>query len=325
MNRAIRIHAAGGPEVMRLEHVELRAPGPGQVRMRNTAIAVNYRDVCIRSGIHQLESFPSGVGIESAGVVEAIGPDVTGISIGDRIACVAGPDGAYADERIVPAARVVVLPAGISERMAASMMIRGMTARYLIHETYRLRAGDTILLHAAAGGVGTILSQWAKYLGATVIGTVGSDEKAEAARRNGCDHVIVYSREDFVERVQAITGGSGVAVVYDAVGKATFEGSLRCLRRRGLMVSYGEASGNPDPVAPARLGHLGSIYLTHPSLPDYTSTRAELLASANDLFAMVLDGRIRIDVQQTYALEDAARAHRDFEGRKTIGTIVLIP
>jgi NADPH2:quinone reductase len=325
VSRAIRIHEAGGPEVMRLEEIELGRPGPGQVRLRNTAVAVNYRDVCIRSGIHKLESFPSGVGIESAGIVEAIGADVSGISPGDRVACVAGPDGAYADARIVPAARVVVLPDGIDERTAAAMMIRGMTARYLIHDTHRLQAGETILLHAAAGGVGMILSQWANHLGATVIGTVGTDEKAAAARRNGCDHVIVYSREDFVERVRAITGGKGVDVVYDAVGKATFEGSLQCLQRRGLMVSFGEASGHPGPVAPARLGHLGSLYLTHPSLPDYTSTRAELLATANDLFAMVLGGHIRIDTQKAYPLSEAVQAHRDFEGRQTIGSIILIP
>ena len=325
MTAAIRIHEAGGPEVMRLEQVDVGQPGPGHVRMRNTAVAVNYRDVCIRSGIHKLESFPSGVGIESAGIVEVAGAGVDGIAAGDRVACVAGPDGAYADTRIVPAARVVKLPDGIDERLAAAMMIRGMTARYLLHDTYRVRAGDTILLHAAAGGVGTILSQWAKHLGATVIGTVGTDEKAAAARRHGCDHVIVYSREDFVQRVREITGGEGVDVVYDAVGKATFEGSLRCLRRRGLMVSFGEASGHPDPVAPARLGHLGSIFLTHPSLPDYTSTRAELLEAADDLFAMVLGGRITVDMQKAYPLSEAVQAHRDFEGRKTIGSIVLIP
>jgi NADPH2:quinone reductase len=323
MTKAFRIYQTGGPDVMRWEEVELAPPGPGQVRMRNTAVAVNYRDVAVRTGLHTV-TLPSGLGLESAGIIEAIGPDVTGLAVGDRVACVAGPDGAYSEARNVPAARVVPLPASIDERTAAAMMVRGMTARYLVHETYKVQPGDTILVHAAAGGVGTILCQWAKHLGATVIGTVGSDQKAEVARQHGCDHVIVYSRENFAERVRALTGGDGVAVVYDSVGKATFEGSLACVRRRGVLASYGEASGDPDPVPPRRLGQAGSIWLTHPSLPDYTATREQLLQTAQDLFEMVQSGRIRIDISASYALRDAPRAHAEMESRRTVGAVVLI-
>ncbi len=254
-----------------------------------------------------------------------LGPGVSGLNVGQRVACVAGPDGAYAEARNVPAARVVPLPSGLEDRVAASMMIRGMTARYLLHDTYKVKPGDTILIHAAAGGVGLIVCQWAKHLGATVIGTVGSRDKADIARAHGCDHPMVYTEEDFAERVREITGGTGVAAVYDSVGKATFEGSLKSVRKRGVLASFGEASGDPDPVPPRRLGHLGSIFLTHPSLPDYTATRAELLANANDLFEMVLSGRIRIAIHKTYPLKDAAEAHRALESRRTTGSIVLIP
>jgi NADPH2:quinone reductase len=324
MSKAFRFYQHGGSDVLRFEDVEVGAPGPGEVRLRNTAVAVNYRDVLVRSGIHAVKSFPSGIGLESAGVIDAVGPDVSGLAVGDRVSCVAGPDGAYAELRLVPAARVVPLPDGIDERTAAAMMVRGMTARYLLHETYRVQAGDSILIHAAAGGVGLIVCQWAKHLGATVIGTVGSDAKADIARAHGCDHPIVYSKENFAERVRAITGGEGVAVVYDSVGKDTFEGSLRCLRRRAVLASFGEASGDPDPVPPRRLGQLGSIYLTHPSLPDYTATREQLLATANDLFAMVRSGKIRIDISKTYPLHEAPRAHADLEARKITGSIVLV-
>ena len=324
MSKAFRIYQTGGPDVMRWEEIELPSPGPGQVRMRHTAVAVNYRDVAVRNGLHKVQ-LPSGLGLESAGVIEAIGPDVSGFAIGDRVACVAGPDGAYGEARNVPAARVVPLPTGIDDRTAAAMMVRGMTARYLVHETYRVRPGDTILVHAAAGGVGTILCQWAKHLGATVIGTVSSDEKAEVARQHGCDHVIVYSRENFAERVRALTGGEGVAVVYDSVGRATFEGSLACVRRRGVLASFGEASGDPEPVPPRRLGQLGSIWLTHPSLPDYTATREQLLQTAYDLFDMVQAGKIRIEISATYPLRDAPRAHAEMESRRTVGATVLIP
>lgn len=325
MGKAFRFYQHGGPEVLRWEDVDVPPPAAGQVRMRNTAIAVNYRDVLIRRGSHEVKAFPSGIGLESAGVVEEVGPGVTDIVAGDRIACVAGPDGAYAEARNVPAARVVKLPDAIGERTAAAMMVRGMTARYLLHDTYAVKPGDTILVHAAAGGVGLILCQWAKHLGATVIGTVSTDEKAAIARARGCDHPIVYTREDFVARVKEITNGEGVAVVYDSVGRTTFDGSMRCLRRRGVLASYGEASGDPEPVPPRKLGQLGSIFLTHPSLPDYTATRADLLHTSSDLFTMVITGKVTIELSHTYALRDAPQAHADLEARKTTGSIVLIP
>jgi NADPH:quinone reductase len=324
VSKAFRFHQHGGPEVLRFEDVDVGEPGPGQVRIRNTAVAVNYRDVLMRKGIHAIKSFPSGIGLESAGVIDAIGPEVVGFAAGDRVAYAGMPEGSYAEFRIVPAARLIALPDGIDERTAASMMIRGMTARSLLYEAYSVRPGDTILIHAAAGGVGLIMCQWAKHLGATVIGTVSSDEKAAVARAHGCDHAIVYTREDFAERVRELTAGEGVPVVYDSVGKATFEGSLKCLRRRGVMASFGEASGDPDPMPPRRLGALGSIYLTHPSVSNYTVTREELLATANDLFAMVTSGRIKIEISKTYALKDAPLAHADMEERKTTGSIVLV-
>jgi NADPH:quinone reductase len=322
MSKAFRFHRHGGPEVLRFEDVEVAAPGGGELRIRNTAIAVNFRDVLVRRGTHAVTSFPSGIGIESAGVIEAIGPGTGGFSVGQRVVCVAGPDAAYAEERLIPAARAIVLPPGIDERTAASMMIRGMTARYLLRETYRVKPGDTILIHAAAGGVGQIVCQWAKHLGATVIGTVGSGEKAAVARAHGCDHPIAYA--NFADRVRAITGGEGVPAVYDSVGKATFEGSLRCLSRRGILASFGEASGDPDPVAPRRLGQLGSLYVTHPSLGDHTATRAQLLESAHDLFNMVQSGKICIEISKTYPLAEAPRAHADLEARRTTGSIVLM-
>jgi NADPH:quinone reductase len=324
MSKAFRFDRYGGPEVLRFEEVEVSAPGRGEVRMRNTAVAVNYRDVLMRRGVHTVNSFPSGIGLESAGVIDAVGPEVDGVAVGDRVACAGMPEGSYPELRIVPAARLIPLPAGIDERTAASMMIRGMTARSLLKDTYKVQPGDIIVIHAAAGGVGLIVCQWAKHLGATVIGTVSSDEKAAVARAHGCDHAIVYTREDFAERVREITNGEGVPVVYDSVGKATFEGSLRCLRRRGVMASFGEASGDPDPMPPRRLGALGSIYLTHPSVSNYTVTRAELTAAANDLFAMVGSGKIKIEVSSTYPLRDAPRAHADLEARKTTGSIVLV-
>jgi NADPH2:quinone reductase len=322
MSRAFRFHQHGGPEVLQLEDVEVGEPGSGELRIRNTAIAVNFRDVLVRRGTHAVKSFPSGVGMESAGVIDAIGWGVSGFSVGQRVVCVAAPEAAYAEERIIPAARAIILPPGIEDRTAASMMIRGMTARYLLRETYRVKPGDTILIHAAAGGVGLIVCQWAKHLGATVIGTVSSDAKAALARTHGCDHPIPY--ENFAERVREITGGEGVPVVYDSVGKATFEGSLRCLSRRGILASFGEASGDPDPVPPRRLGQLGSLYVTHPSLGDYTATRAALLETANDLFNMVTSGKVRIDISRTYPLADAPRAHADLEARQTTGSIVLV-
>jgi NADPH:quinone reductase len=322
MTKAFRFHQHGGPEVLRFEDVDLGDPGPGEVRIRNTAVAVNFRDVLMRKGIHAVKAFPSAMGLESAGVIDAVGPGVDGLAVGDRVAYAGMPEGSYAQARIVPIARVIRLPGGIAERTAAAMMVRGMTARMLLREAYRVKPGDTILIHAAAGGVGLIMCQWAKHLGATVIGTVSSDEKAEIARAHGCDHPIVYTREDFSQRVRAIVP-EGLPVVYDSVGRATFEGSLKCLARRGIMASFGEASGDPDPMPPRRLGHLGSIYLTHPSVSNYTVTRADLMASANDLVDMVLSGKVRIEISRSYPLRDAPRAHADIEGRRTTGSIVL--
>ncbi|MGE0035416.1 MAG: quinone oxidoreductase [Xanthobacteraceae bacterium] len=324
MSKAFRFHATGGPEVLRFEDVEVGEPGPGQVRMRNRAVAVNYRDVLQRSGIHAVKSFPAPIGLESAGVIEAVGPDVSGFSVGERVVYASAPEGAYAEERIVAAARLIPLPDKIDHRTAAAMMIRGMTARMLLRQAYVVQPGETILIHAAAGGVGLIVCQWAKHLGATVIGTVSSDEKAEVARAHGCDHPIVYTREDFVGRVQEITRGDGLPVVYDSVGRATFEGSLQCLRRRGYMCSFGEASGDPDPMPPRRLGQLGSIYLTHPSVSNFNVSRADLLESANEVFGLVADGSIKIEIAKEYALRDAPRAHADLEARNTIGSIVLV-
>ena len=323
MVKAFRFYEHGGSEVLRLEDVALGEPQPGELRIRNTAVAVNLRDVLVRRGTHAVKAFPSGIGVESAGVVEAVGAGVDDFAVGQRVACVAGPDTAYAQARIIPAARAIVLAPAIDERTAAAMMIRGMTARYLLKETYRVQPGDTILIHAAAGGVGQIVCQWAKHLDATVIGTVGSDEKAAVARTHGCDHALVLGKDDIVERVRALTGGEGVPVVYDSIGKATFEDSLRCLRRRGILASFGEASGDPDPVPPRRLGQLGSLYVTHPSLGDYTATREALLETANDLFNMVMSGKIRIDIGMTYPFAEAPRAHADLETRRTIGSIVL--
>jgi NADPH2:quinone reductase len=321
--KAIRFYEIGGPEVLRFEDVELADPGPGQVRVRHSAVAINFRDILVRRGQHPVQSLPSGLGTEAAGAIDAVGAGVNDLKVGDRVACVCRPEGAYAESRVVPAARVLKLPAGIDERTAASMMVRGMTARYLLHSTYKVLPGDIIVVHAAAGGVGLILSQWAKHLGATVIGTVGSGDKEAIARAHGCDHVFRY--DNFMDRVRELTGGKGAAAVYDSVGKVTFEGSLRSLRPRGVLASYGEASGDPDPVPPRRLGPLGSIYLTHPSLIDYTASRADLVEVASDLFHMVESGRIKIEVNHIYPLREAAQAHHDVEGRKTTGSVVLIP
>ena len=323
MPKAFRFYVTGGPDVLKWEDVEVPSPGPGQVRVRQTAIAVNYRDILVRNGLHAV-TLPSGLGLEGAGVVEAVGADVRDVAIGDRIACVSGPDGAYAEARLVPAARVINLPDAISDRQAAGMMVRGMTARYLVRETYKVGPRSKILVLAAAGGVGTILCQWARHLGAMVIGAVGSEEKVAAALRNGCDHVINYGKGDFSSEVKQLTHGEGVDAVYDSVGRSTFEQSARSLRRRGFLISFGEASGDPDPVPPRRLGQLGSIYLTHPSLPDYTATRDELLTTANELFEMVASGKIRADITAAYALRDAPRAHADLEARKTTGAIILV-
>jgi NADPH2:quinone reductase len=270
-----------------------------------------------------VKSFPSGIGTESAGTIDALGPGVAEFAVGDRVAVVARPDSACAEARIAPAARVVRLPPGIDERTAAAMMVRGMTARYLLRATYSVKPGDTIVIHAAAGGVGLIMSQWAKHLGATVIGTVGSDDKMAIAKGHGCDHVFRY--DNFAKQVRDLTGGRGVPVVYDSVGKATFESSLKSLRPRGILAAFGESSGDPPLVSVRELGNMGSLFVTHPSLIHYTETRAELLETVNDLFGMVADGKIKIEINHEYRLCDAAQAHRDVEARKTTGSVVLIP
>ena len=322
--KAIRIAETGGPEVMKLVDVEVGPPGPGQVRVRQTAIGLNYIDTYHRSGLYPLQ-FPSGLGLEAAGVVEEVGEGVTSLKPGDRIAYGTGPIGAYADIRNLPANRLVRLPAAISDETAAGMMLKGMTARYLLRATYVVKPGDTILLHAAAGGVGLIMSQWAKALGATVIGTVGSDAKAAIARAHGCDHVINYSTEDTVKRVRELTGGKGVPVVYDGVGKDTLMISLDCLKPRGLMVSFGNASGAVPPLDLLLLSAKGSLYVTRPTLNTYTASDADLQETAQDLVDVVASGKVKIPVNQRHALADVVQAHRDLESRRTTGTTVLLP
>ena len=325
MTKAIRFTEYGGPEVLKWEDVDVGDPGPGEARVRHTAVGLNFIDTYQRTGLYPLASLPSGLGMEGAGIVEAVGEGVADIEEGQRVAYAGGPPGAYSEARVMPVGRLVPMPDAIDDQIAAAMMLKGMTAQYLIRQTYVVKAGDTILTHAAAGGVGLILCQWAKHLGATVIGTVGSDEKAELAKANGCDHPIVYTRENFAERVKEITDGKGVPVVYDSVGAATWEGSLDCLQPRGLMVSFGNASGKVDPVEPVVLSAKGSLFLTRPTLVHYTATRAELLAVAGDLFDVVGPGHVKILVNQTYALADTAQAHTDLEGRKTTGSTVLLP
>jgi NADPH2:quinone reductase len=323
MPYAIRIYETGGPEKMRWESVEVGQPGEGEVLVRNTAVGVNFIDTYHRSGLYPVQ-LPSGLGMEGAGVVEAVGPKVKDFKVGDRVAY-AQPIGSYAERLLRPAARLVKIPKGIEDRTAAAMMLKGMTAWYLIHRTYRVKKGETILLHAAAGGVGQILAQWAKHLGATVIGTVGSEEKTERARKAGCKHVIVTSKEKFVERVKEITKGKGVPVVYDGVGKDTFMDSLDCLQPRGLMVSFGNASGPVPPVNLGILAQKGSLFVTRPTLFNYTATREDLLKAASDLFSVVKRGAVKIAINHTYPLREAAQAHRDLEARRTTGSIVLIP
>jgi NADPH2:quinone reductase len=325
MLKAIRIHEYGGPEVLRWEEVEVGDPGPGQLRVRHGAVGLNYIDVYHRTGLYPLPSLPWTLGMEGAGWVEAVGEGVAEFKVGDRVAYASPPVGAYAEVRLIPADRVVALPEAIDDPTAAAMMLQGMTAQYLLRRTYRVQPGDAILLHAAAGGVGLIASQWARHLGATVIGTVGNDEKAELARAHGCHHAIVYTRENFVERVREITGGQGVAVVYDSVGKDTFTGSLDCLRPLGMMVSFGNASGPVPPFEPGILAAKGSLFLTRPTLMTYTAKRVDLVASAAELFEVVASGVVNIEVRQTYPLAEAARAHRDLEARRTTGSTVLLP
>jgi len=323
MPYAIRIYESGGPEIMSWEEVEVGNPGPGEVRVRNTAVGLNYIDTYHRSGLYPMEK-PLTLGSEGAGVVEAVGPKVKDFKVGDRVAY-AGPVGSYAEVLVRPAARLVKIPSGVDDQTAAAMMLKGMTAWYLCRRTYRVKAGDTVVVHAAAGGVGQILAQWVKSLGATVIGTVGSDEKVAVAKKAGCKHVIVTSKEKTSERVKAITKGKGVPAVYDGIGKDTFMDSLDCLSPLGFMVSYGNASGAVTQFNPGLLAQKGSLYLTRPTLVNYTATREDLLTAARELFSVVKKGVVRIKINQTYPLREAAQAHRDLEGRKTTGSTVLLP
>ncbi len=325
MTHAIRIHRTGGPEVMQWESVELGDPGPGEARVRHEAVGLNFIDVYHRTGLYPLPGLPSGLGLEGAGVVEAVGADVTDVAPGDRVAYANPPLGAYAEARLIPSHRLVKLPDGIDSRTAAAMMLQGMTAQYLLRTTFRVQPGHTILLHAAAGGVGLIACQWAKHLGATVIGTVGNAEKAELARAHGCDHTILYREENFVERVKEITDGQGVHVVYDSVGKDTFLPSLDCLRPLGMMVNFGNASGPAPALDLLLLSQKGSLFVTRPTLMTYTAKREDMVASANELFDVVGSGAVRIEVNQTYPLAEAAQAHRDLEARQTTGSTILLP
>jgi NADPH2:quinone reductase len=323
MPHAIRIYETGGPEKMRWEEVQVGDPGPGEVRVRNTAVGLNFIDTYHRTGLYPMP-LPMTLGMEGAGVVEAVGPKVKEFKVGDRVAY-ANPIGAYADVLIRPVARLVKIPAGVDDKIAAAIMLKGMTAWYLCRRTFKVGKGHTVLIHAAAGGVGQILSQWCKALGATVIGTVGSDEKAAIAKKCGCKHVIVTSKEKFVDRVKEITKGKGVPVVYDGVGKDTFMDSLDCLSPCGYMVSFGNASGAVTQFNPGVLAQKGSLFLTRPTLFNYTGTREELLAAARDLFGVVKSRKVKISINQTYPLKDAARAHSDLEARKTTGSTILLP
>ena len=325
MSKRIVVRRVGGPEVLETEDYDTPQPGPGEALVRQTAIGLNYIDTYFRSGLYPSPTgLPFTPGSEAAGIVEAVGEGVGDVKVGQRVAY-AGPLGAYAERRVVPARVLIPLPDSVSDEQAAAMMLKGMTAQYLLRQTYVVKPGDTILFHAAAGGVGLIACQWAKHLGATVIGTVGSDDKADLARAHGCDHVILYKQEDVPARVREITGGKGVPVVYDGVGKATFVASLDCLRPRGLMVSFGNASGAVDAFNLGILSQKGSLYVTRPTLFSYTATRDELLATAADLFDVVGSGKVKIAVNQSYRLDQAAEAHRALESRQTTGSTLLLP
>jgi NADPH:quinone reductase-like Zn-dependent oxidoreductase len=324
MPRAIRIHEAGGAEVLLLEEVELSPPGPGEVQVHHTAIGLNYIDVYDRSGLYP-QAMPGGIGREAAGIVSAVGPRVRGFRSGDRVAYVHSVPGSYCELRNVPAARLVKIPAGVSDEQAAVLMLKGMTACYLLRHTYRVKRGDVIVVHAAAGGVGLLLSQWGTALGATVIGIVGSEQKAKLAKKNGCKHVLVRGRDSIVDAVKKLSKGHGANVVYDAVGKDTFMESLDCLRKRGLMVSYGSASGPVPPFSTAELVKRGSLYVTRPTLFDYTAAREDLESMARETFAVVKKKQVKVQIRQRYKLADAAQAHRDLESRKTTGASVIVP
>jgi len=323
MPKAIRIHQHGGPEVLKWEDVEPGPPGPGEALVRHEAVGLNFIDVYHRTGLYPLPALPATPGLEAAGLVQAVGEGVTDVAVGDRVAYAAVPPGAYAEVRRIPAHRLVKLPADISTRQAAAMMLQGMTARYLLKGCWHVGPGTTLLIHAAAGGVGLIVCQWARHLGATVLGTVGSPEKAELAKAHGCQHPIVYTQEDFAARVKAITNGGGVDVVYDSVGQATFMKSLDCLRPMGMMVSFGQSSGPMPPFDMAVLAQKGSLFLTRPTLMTYTAKRDDLLAHARDVFEVIQSGAVKVEVRRTYPLAEASRAHRDLEGRRTTGSSVF--
>ncbi len=323
-SHAIRIHEHGGPEMMKWEAVEVGDPGSGEVRIKHTAIGLNYIDTYHRTGLYKIP-MPTVLGREGAGVIEAVGAGVSEFKIGDRVAYASSPIGSYSEVRLMPAERVVKVPDNVTDQQAASMMLKGMTAQYLLRRTFKVNKGDTILFHAAAGGVGLIVSQWARHLGATVIGTVGSEEKATIARAAGCHHIINYSKEDFVARVAEITGGKKCDVVYDGVGKDTFLKSLDCVRPLGTVALFGNASGKVEPLDLGILAAKGSLFVTRPTLDTYVAKREELLATANELFDVVGRGIVKIEINQTYALRDAAQAHRDLEARKTTGSTVLVP
>ena len=325
MTMAIRVHQVGGPEKMVWEDVDPGVPGEGEILINQTAVGLNFIDVYHRTGLYPLPASPFSPGMEAAGVVSSIGSGVNEVKVGDRVAYATPPVGAYAEQRVLAASRVVRIPDGVTDQTAAAMMLQGLTAHYLLRKTYRVQPGDTILIHAAAGGVGLIACQWAKHLGATVIGTVGSDEKAELARSHGCDHPILYKQQNFVEEVKKITGGDKLPVVYDSVGKDTFDQSLDCLRPLGMMVLFGQSSGNVAPLDLGVLAAKGSLYLTRPTIVTYTAKREDLVSASEELFDVVASGAIKIEVNQTYALKDAAQAHRDLEDRKTTGSTVLIP
>ena len=324
MTHAIRIHAQGGPEVLRYEEVAVGVPGPGEARVRHTAIGVNYIDTYHRSGQYKV-ALPSGIGMEGAGIVEAIGAGVDAVAPGDRVAYCNGPLGAYSDARVMPADRLVKLPEGVADRVAATLMLKGLTVQYLFRQTCKLKPGDTILFHAAAGGVGLIACQWARALGVTMIGTVSSDEKAELAKANGCTHAIVYTRENFVERVKALSGGKGVPVVYDSIGKDTFPASLDCLATRGTWVCFGASSGAVPAFDIQLLAQKGSLYATRPTLATYAAKREDLVAMAAELLDLVRAGKIVNEPRQQFALEDAGDAHRALESRATTGATILLP
>ena len=325
MAKAIRIHELGEPSVLHWEDVPVDNPGPGEVRLRQTAVGLNFIDTYHRTGLYPVGELPAVLGMEGAGVVEEVGPDVSEFELGDRVAYATAPVGSYTQERLIPARCLIQLPETISDRQASALMLKGLTAQYLVRGSHRVKEVDTILVHAAAGGVGLLVCQWASYLGATVIGTVGSDEKAKLARSHGCHHTILYRSENFVERVRDLTEGRGVRVVYDSVGKDTFQGSLDCLQPLGIVVSFGQASGPVPPFDILQLAAKGSLFLTRPSLMHYAARREDLLASARELFEVVEKGAVKIEINQTYPLQEAAQAHHDLEGRKTIGATVLLP